>query len=126
MVKVLDFQDFPIYTTDILAAAATYTSGWKRVTYIPSGTVTATPSFSPWARFLKGLVMADQGGTIFVEQSNDGTTVNFQESIPVAAGLAGAVNFNRRIYGAFIRVRFVNGAVAQGTFSLLAYLGGAE
>ena len=120
-----ELQDFPWYTTTALAASATYTGGWKRVFYIPASTVTATPVSEPWARYITGVVFADQSGTLRIEHSNDGgDTVHFRESFTVAANLAGAVQFLRRTAGAFIRVTYVNDATAQTSFSLFAVLVG--
>lgn len=115
-----EIQDFPWYTTTVLAASATFTGAWKRVHYIPLSTETEIPVSMPWARYVSGLVMADQTGTVRVDQSNDGTTVHFRESFVVGIGLANAVGFLRRIYGSWVRVTYVNDATLQGSFSLFA------
>jgi len=117
-----DFWD----TIAALGAAGVYTGEWQRIRYIARAAVSETPDSSPWAHYVNGLVFADQAGTLFVEQSNDGATVQFQENFPIAAGWAGGVGFNRRIFGAWVRVRYVNGAVAQTAFSLFALVTGPQ
>lgn len=94
------------YTTDLLGIGGTFVSDWQEHK----------------SEYLQGIVFADQAGTLFVEQSNDGATVHYQEQFPVGIGLAGAAAFNRRLYGHWVRLRHVNGAVAQTAFSLRAHL----
>ena len=74
------------------------------------------------ARYITGLVFSDQAGTIFVEQSNNAVDVHFRESLQVGPGISGAVAYNRRIYGTFVRVRYLNNVTDQGVFSLVGYL----
>jgi hypothetical protein len=85
-------------------------------------TYTKMPSSWEESRYITGVAFSDQVGTLFVEQSNDGATVHFQEAFAVGAGLAGALNYNRRLYGAFVRLRYVNGVVPQTVFSLTGFL----
>lgn len=60
---------------------------------------------------------ADQAGTMYVEESNDGAAWTTLKTVAVTAGNladSGWVNLSKRDY----RVRYVNGAVAQTVFSL--------
>ena len=120
-------RDFPISTTTALAAAATFTSAWKRVRYIPAVTFTTVPQAFDWAEYIHGIAFSDVAGTLWIEHSNDGVTVHSQDApLPVGAGLAGALAYNRPTYGVFVRLRYVNGAVAQATFSLSGILSGPQ
>lgn len=66
-----------------------------------------------------GLVFSDQGGTLNIEHSTDGQNWDVNDSpITVAAGVGQA--FERKVYGAYIRLRYVNGATPQGVFRLAA------
>ena len=119
-------KDFPIYTTAVLGAAATYTSVWKRVRYIPASTFQTVPHSFDWSEYIHGIVFSDVAGTLWIDHSNDSTTVHWQESFAVGAGLAGALAYNRPLYGAFFRLRYVNGAAPQTAFSLSGILSGAQ
>ena len=119
---LVELQDFPEVTTTVLAAAATYTGTYRRVFYVPDATLSETPFHTPWARYLTGLTFADQAGTLYVDQSNDGSTTHFTESFAVTAGAAGAAAFLRRVYAPFIRVRYLNGGTLHGSFSLFSLL----
>ena len=119
---LVELQDFPEVTTTVLAAAATYTGTYRRVFYVPDATLSETPFHTPWARYLTGLTFADQAGTLYGDQSNDGSTTHFTESFAVTAGAAGAAAFLRRVYAPFIRVRYLNGGTLQGSFSLFSIL----
>ena len=120
--SLVEVQDFPEVTTDVLAAAATYTGTFRRVFYVPDSTLSETPFHTPWARYLTGLAYADQAGTLYVDQSNDGSTTHFTESFAVTAGSGGSAAFLRRVYAPFIRVRYTNGGTVQGSFSLFSIL----
>lgn len=66
-----------------------------------------------------GLVFSDQGGTLNIEHSTNGTDWDVNDSpITVAAGV-GQV-FSRPIYGAYVRLRYVNGATPQTVFRIQA------
>jgi len=120
-----EVQDFPEVSTTVLAAAATFTGTYKRVFYIPDSSLSETPFHIPWARYITGVAYADQSGTLYVDQSNDGTTTHFTESFAVTSGSGGSAAFLRRIYGAYVRVRFTNGGTLQGDFSLFSILIGS-
>ena len=123
--NLAELQDFPEVTTTALDASATYTGTYRRVFYVPDATLSETPFHTPWARYLTGIAYADQSGTLYVDQSNDGSTTHFTESFAVTSGSGGSAAFLRRVYAPFIRVRYVNGGSNQGTFSLFSILIGS-
>jgi len=61
-------------------------------------------------------VFANQAGTLYIEQSPDGTNWDVTESISVSANVGEAVV--REIAARYCRVRYVNGAAAQTVFRL--------
>ena len=119
---LVELQDFPEVSTTVLAAAATYTGTYRRVFYVPDATLSETPFHTPWARYLTGLAFASHSGTLYVDQSNDGSTTHFTESFAVTADASGSAAFLRRVYAPFIRVRYINGGTLQTSFSLFSIL----
>lgn len=97
-------------STTALGASATFT-----------GTGRATTTSSQYAYF-HAVAFADQSGTLFIDQSLDsGTTYQAVASQAVTA--SAAAQLTAKITGAFAattlyRVRYVNGATAQGTLRL--------
>jgi hypothetical protein len=79
---------------------------------------------SPWITaedidaYIVGTVFADKAGTLHIEQSSDGVNVDVDESFEVPAN--DGKGFTEDRMGSFWRVRYVNGAVAQGAFRLAA------
>lgn len=71
-------------------------------------------------RYITGRAFADQAGTLYVEHSDDGTTWDVSDTIAVAASTV--VVFEKLCYLYYLRLRYVNGATAQGTFRLGAWL----
>ena len=71
-------------------------------------------------RRITGRVYADQSGTLELQHSDDGTTWDTLTSVSVTAGTA--AKFDEPIYLRYVRVRYTNGATAQTTFRLSAYL----
>jgi hypothetical protein len=65
---------------------------------------------------ISGTVIADQGGTLFVEQSFDGTNWDLSDSIAVVANTG--QGFSKTLYAPYVRLRYVNGATGQGSFRL--------
>ena len=63
-----------------------------------------------------GSVFADQTGTLYVEQSFDGTNWDVSKSIAVTASAGQAIN--EPLVAPYFRARYVNGATAQGAFRL--------
>lgn len=66
-----------------------------------------------------GLVFSDQGGTLNIEHSVDGQNWDVNDNPITVAGGVGQV-FERKVYGAFLRLRYVNGATPQTVFRLSA------
>ncbi|MEM4846445.1 MAG: hypothetical protein QW794_01640 [Thermosphaera sp.] len=64
-------------------------------------------------------VFADQAGTLYIDQSPDGSNWDVTESISVSANTGVAVV--REIAGRYARVRYVNGATAQTVFRLYVW-----
>jgi hypothetical protein len=83
-----------------------------------AGTVTLGPSNTDRADNISGLIWADQAGTLFVEHSGDGVNWDLSTSIAVVASTGKA--FNEPLYTPFVRLRYVNGGVAQGAFRVNA------
>ncbi len=65
---------------------------------------------------------ADQAGTLFVDQSRDGVSGTWRstESITVAAGETKFLE--AKVVARYVRVRYVNGATAQGAFELISFI----
>ena len=99
-------------STANLAAGAVFTG-----TARDAGTATALNN----SRFV-GRTFSDQAGTLFIEQSRDGTVWRGPAGIAVAANEVR--EFNVTIITRFVRVRYLNGATAQTAFELLSALQG--
>ena len=123
--NLAEIQDFPEASTTALDASATFTGTYRRVFYVPDSSASETPFHSPWARYILGVAYADQAGTLYVDQSTDGSTTHFTESFAVTAGSSGSAGFLRRVYAPFVRVRYINGGSNQGSFSLFSILIGS-
>jgi len=95
-------------TTTALGANATYTS--------------ATLDAAPWRRLI-GTVISDQAGTLYVQQSPDGTNWDVQSSFSVAANDAtgGGVGWSVEVVAPYARLYYVNGATGQTVFRLYAW-----
>jgi len=74
---------------------------------------------SGYARVV-GTVFADVEGTLYVEQSPDGTNWDVVEDITVGAGEK--KGYTIEIVAPYIRVRYVNGPNPQTQFRLYAFL----
>jgi hypothetical protein len=68
----------------------------------------------------RGMVYADQSGTLYLEQSRDGTNWRVTAQASVTAGQVAEIE--DLIISQYQRVRYVNGATAQGTFELQSAL----
>jgi hypothetical protein len=88
-------------TTTPLGANGTYTSGSLTV--------------SGYGRIV-GTVFADQAGTLYIEQSSDGT--NWDASTSVSVSASTPTSFSVEVVAPTARVRYVNGATAQTAFRL--------
>jgi hypothetical protein len=71
-------------------------------------------------KYINISVFADQPGTLYIDQSPDGTNWDVSESISVSANAGQAIS--REIVARYVRVRYVNGATAQTTFRLYVWL----
>jgi hypothetical protein len=67
-----------------------------------------------------GLVTSNQAGTLYIDQSPDGTNWYTTDTIAVSASGLGKINFD--ILVRYLRVRYVNGATAQTSFNLSAFV----
>lgn len=67
---------------------------------------------------LTGSVFADQAGTLYIEQSADGTNWDVSTSYAIVASTGRG--FQEVILLPIIRVRYTNGATPQTTFRLYA------
>jgi len=67
-----------------------------------------------------GTVYADVDGTLYVEQGNNGSNWDVVDSFTLTAGEG--FGFSVEIVAPYVRIRYVNGASAQTTFRLYAYL----
>lgn len=65
-------------------------------------------------------VFADQTGTLYLEQSKDGATWRTTQTQAVTVNTQAYIE--DKIYMRYVRVRYVNGASAQGTFELQSSL----
>ena len=93
-------------TTTALGANATYTSR----TYV--------------AQNLESIgfyVYADQAGTVYFDVSFDGATWRTVKSVSVSAGASLSDHLNP-IPGHYVRLRYVNGATAQGAFDFTIFV----
>ena len=106
-----NIQSIQTQFTDIttaLAAGATFTGTTRDITTTPRRNRVTARAF------------ADQAGTLFVEQSRDGTTWRnpATHSVAVAAGETRQLTVD--IVTRYWRVRYLNGATLQGAFELLS------
>jgi hypothetical protein len=90
-----------VATTDLLTATSIFTSQ-----ALEAGL----------ADRITGLVFADQGGTLFVEQSGDLNNWDLSTAHAVTANTG--LGFSDEILAPYVRLRYVNGATNQGVFRL--------
>lgn len=91
-------------TTTALAANATFT-----------GTTRDTGSTGSYSKF-RVMTFADQPGTLYIEGSRDASTWRVLKQISVSANVT--VTDEVIIPVRYVRVRYLNGSTAQGTFEL--------
>src|SRR5690349_2828147 len=84
---------------------------------LTSGSTYTSPTFNT-DRYseIDGAVFADQTGTLFIEQSGDGTNWDVSTSYSITA--SDGKGFSEQIVLPFFRVRYVNGGTNQGTFRI--------
>ena len=92
-------------TSTPLPASATYT-----------GSSVETTTYTK----LVGIVYSDQDGTLYIEQSIDGTNWDYADSASVTGGNAQPVDYIVR--AKYVRARYVNGSTDQTIFRLQIYL----
>jgi len=73
---------------------------------------------------IHGMVDTDQSGTLNVQCSDDGVSFTTTDTLSVTGGTP--AKYNYPLYGRYVRVDYVNGATAQTTFVLSAYLSQAS
>lgn len=91
----------PTFTNVPLASAGT----WVSAAFAADG-----------YNFVSGSVFADQAGSIFIEQSENGT--NWDVSTNYAVPANDGKGFKEAILLSLVRVRYVNGGVLQTAFRL--------
>jgi hypothetical protein len=84
--------------------------------------VSAWVPASFWESRIVGSLFADQKGVLHIEQSADGVNVDVDTSYEIEAN--DGKGFSESRVAKFWRVRFVNGAVAQGVFRIAAEVRG--
>ena len=95
-------------STTALAASATFTGTTRDITTTPRRNRVTARAF------------ADQAGTLFIEQSRDGTTFRNPATHSVAVAVGETRQLTVDIVTRYWRVRYVNGATLQGAFELLS------
>jgi hypothetical protein len=85
-----------------------------------NASVTLGPADALSYKYINISVFADQAGTLYIDQSPDNTNWDITQSISVSAGVGQAIS--QEIAARYVRVRYVNGATAQTTFRLYAWL----
>ena len=100
-----NIQTVSTSTTAILDASATYTG-----TLFPTGGN---------AR-ITGSVFADVAGTLYIDQSSDGTNYDITTTVSVSAGVG--TSFSVEVFSPNARIRYVNGATIQTVFRLYSFL----
>lgn len=103
-------------TSTPLGIGGTYSSGWIQHVSTPASPL----SVEAYANAVVGSVSSDQSGTLYVDYSFDGVNVVATESISLIGGTP--VVFDRYLRASYVKVRYVNGGVAQTSFILGARL----
>lgn len=91
-------------TTEVLAGAAVFTS--------------QSYNFEQY-NHVRGLVQSDQGGTLVIQQSDDGITWVQTNSITVTGGTD--TKFDDAVCAYYVRVEYTNGVTDQTSFNLSLY-----
>lgn len=66
------------------------------------------------ADHVAGLVFSDQDGSLKVDQSSDGENWDYVETVEVTGSTGEGFSFP--VYAPYVRVRYINGGVAQDVF----------
>lgn len=83
-----------------------------------NGTYTSDVKLTDRADSISGMVFADQGGTIYIEQSYDGQ--NWDISTDYAVTASDGKGFSESLLAPYVRIRYVNGGTAQGAFRIFS------
>lgn len=70
---------------------------------------------------LCGTVYADQGGTLQIEFSNDGTNVDYIRTIAVSASDTANSAWDQMVIAPYVRFRYTNGSVEQTAYRFYAH-----
>ena len=92
------------------------------VTALLANETTGT-TFMPCRHFsrLQGTCFADQGGTLYIDFSGDGSNVDYTRTLSISANDTATSAWDQLIPSPYVRFRYTNGAVAQGAFRFYAY-----
>ena len=101
-----------IGTTAILGASGTWESD---TTSYPGYPVQVNLQQNP-----VGSIKTDQSGTLYIEQSPDGTNWDLSTSVSITGGTAQSINAS--LYLPWVRLRYVNGGTPQTYFRVYATL----
>lgn len=88
-----------------------------------NGTYESGTIYTGRSDYVVGSAYSDQGGTLYIEQSTDDANWDISTSFAVIGG--SGQGFSETIYLPYARIRFVNGAAAQGSFRIYARLSSA-
>lgn len=70
---------------------------------------------------LHGTVYADQGGTLQIEFSNDGTNIDYVRTIAVSAADTANSAWDQMVIAPYVRFRYTNGASDQAAYRFYAH-----
>jgi hypothetical protein len=85
-----------------------------------NGTVTSGNILTAYAERVTGTIYTDQPGTLYIEWSSDGgTNWDGQEKIDITGGSA---TIDVSVKAPLMRIRYVNGTIAQTVFRLYVWL----
>ncbi len=88
-----------------------------------NGTYTSGTIYTGRSDYIAGSAFSNQGGTLYVEQSMDDVNWDISKSFAIVGGTG--QGFSETINLPYARVRFVNGATAQGSFRIYSRLSSA-
>lgn len=88
-----------------------------------NGTYASGTIYTGRSDYIVGSAFSNQGGTLYIEQSIDDINWDISKTFAIVGG-AGQ-GFSETIYLPYAKIRFVNGATAQGSFRIYARLSSA-
>jgi len=94
-----------LLTTTPLAAGETYESSWLNLSTM-------------WSSYLVALVYSDQDGTLYVQQSWDGSNVHREDSLSYTGGSTSGNMLKVQLMARYVRIKYVNGSADQSVFAL--------